>query len=105
MITYNGIQITEEEFESISSEIDNLDIEIKATVKKPPMEKLNYRFGKGVKSECESIADMFESHNQSDIARAAMAIGLREVRAMIEKNPTMANGMIHTGKIRHELFK
>lgn len=105
MITYNGVQITEEEFESISSEVDNLDIEIKTTAKKSPMEKLNYRFGKGVQLECEEIADMFEAHNQSDIARSAMAIGLREMRKMIDKNPTMANGLIHIGKIRHDLFK
>ena len=105
MITYNGVQITEEQFESIASNIDNLDIEIKASSKKSPMEKLNYRFGKGVQIECEEIAEMFESHNQSDIARSAMALGLRELRKMIDKDLTMANGLVHIGKIRHDFFK
>jgi hypothetical protein len=105
MITYNGMQITEEEFESISANLDNLNIEIKASNKKSPMEKLNYRFGKGVQKECEALAEVFEVHNQSDIARSAMAIGLRELRKMIDKDLVMANGLVHIGKIRHDLFK
>lgn len=105
MITYNGKQITEEEFAAISIEIDSLDIEIKASKKKHPMSKLNYRFGRGVQAECEAIADMFEAHNQSDIARAAMALGLKELRAKAEEDLKFANGLVHIGKIRHELFK
>lgn len=105
MITYNGMQITEEEFESITANLDNLNLEIKSTSKKSPMEKLNYRFGKGVQTECEAIAEMLEAHNQSDIARSAMAIGLRELRKLIDKDLVMANGLVHIGKIRHDLFK
>lgn len=105
MITYNGNQITEEQFATIQNDLDSLDIEIKASKKKTPMGKLNYRFGKGVQSECEAIAVMFENHNQSDIARAAMTIGLRELRARAEEDLKFANGLIHIGKIRHEFFK
>lgn len=69
------------------------------------MSKLNYRFGRGVQSECEAIAEILDDHNQSDIARSAMAIGLRELRKLIDKDLVMANGLVHIGKIRHDLFK
>lgn len=105
MITYNGKQITEEEFESIAANLDDLDVEIKATKQKRPMSKLNYRFGKGVQAECEAIAETLDAHNQSDIARSAMAIGLRELRKLVENDLSMANSLVHIGKIRHDLFK
>lgn len=105
MITYGDLELTKEEFERMMESSEELDVEIKVKQKKEPMEKLNYRFGKGIQSECEEIAEMFDAHNQSDIARSAMALGLSELRRVIEDDLTKANGLVHIGKIRHELFK
>ena len=105
MITYNGKQITEEEFATISNEIEDLDIEIKASKKKEPMEKLNYRFNKRVKSECEALSEMLTGHNQSDVARAAIALGISQIKKALKDGERQANGIVHIGKLRHDLLK
>lgn len=105
MFTFGDVELTKEEFDKMMENSEELDVEIKVKQKKEPMEKLNYRFNKGVQRECESLADMFECHNQSDVARAAIAIGLAKLRSLAKEETRKANGMVHLGKIRHDFLK
>ena len=105
MITYGDVELTKEEFDKMMENSDELDIEIKVKQKKEPMEKLNYRFNKGVKKECEALSELFDCHNQSDIARAAIAFGLSKIKKASEEDLQKASGMVHIGNVRHKLLK
>lgn len=105
MITFGDVELTKEEFDKMMESSSEIDVEIKVKQKKEPMEKLNYRFSKGVQRECEAISELFEYHNQSDVARAAIAIGITKIKEAIKKDSNHANGIIHIGKLRHDFLK
>ena len=105
MFTFGDVELTKEEFDKMMENSEGLDVEVKVKQKKEPMEKLNYRFNKGVQRECESLAEMFDCHNQSDIARAAIAIGLNQIKTLANECNRKANSIVHVGKIRHDFLK
>lgn len=102
MIKYGDVELTMEELLQMIADDSDYNVEIKKD--SSPMQKLNYRFSKGVPAKCEDIASQFECFNQSDIARAAIAIGLNQIKYHMKKNPDKAGGFIHIGKIRHDLL-
>lgn len=102
MITFGDIELTMDEFLKMISEDGSYNIEVKKD--SSPMQKLNYRFSKGVQAKCEEISSQFECFNQSDIARAAMAIGLNQIKEHMKNEPSKASGFIHIGKLRHDFL-
>lgn len=101
MIKFNDVELTLEEVNNMIASDESFSVTAKG--KKKPMQKLNYRFSNSISEECESIAEQFEAHNQSDIARAAMALGLRKLKeALKNEGEQHCNGLIHIGKMRHD---
>lgn len=105
MFTFGDVELTKEEFDKMMENSEGLEVEVKVKQKKEPMEKLNYRFNKGVQRECEAISELFDCHNQSDVARAAIALGLAQIKALAKESNRKANGMVHIGKMRHDFLK
>lgn len=105
MFTYGDVELTKEEFDKMMENSEELDIEVNVKQKKEPMEKLNYRFNKSVRSECEAISEILACHNQSDVARAAIALGIAQIKKALNDSERQANGLVHIGKLRHDFLK
>lgn len=104
MIKFNDVELTIEEVEAMFDSEDSFSVEIKTPKSdKKPMQKLNYRFSSSISKECESLSIQLDAHNQSDIARAAMAIGLHKLKTILEKEgEKQCSGHVHIGKMRHD---
>ena len=71
--------------------------------KKPSKAKLNYLFSKKSALDIKEITEKigFDGiHNESDIARAALRIGIKSLQDAIEDDPKRASGIVHINKLR-----
>lgn len=77
--------------------------------KKSPMEKIHYRFNSQTKSEISELAFNISSKNskwsESDVARAAMYIGMKQIKEVLEHDKKQASGLMHIIKLRLKFFK
>lgn len=85
------------------------ELSAKKNKKKETMKPLNYRFPTSAKSGCEMMADKSESlelnWNESDIARAAIYLGLQQLNEVYERDGKKFNGLMHVIKMRAALGK
>lgn len=80
-----------------------VDSEKKQGKKKPNKSKLNYLFSKKTTLQIKELAsnDVFDGvHTESDIARAAMRIGIKAIVDALDNDPKYASGLIHIQKLR-----
>ena len=71
--------------------------------KKPNKSKLNYLFSKKTSSDIKDLAFNigFDGvHSESDIARAAMRLGIKALQEALEDDAKRASGIIHIQKLR-----
>lgn len=73
-----------------------------------PMEKIHYRFPAKTKSECAKLAkslsfDGFD-YSESEVARAALHIGLQELERVKQKDKRCAQSLMKIIGMRHKLF-
>lgn len=71
--------------------------------KKPNKAKLNYLFSKKTSSDIKSLAfnvGFNGVHSESDIARAAMRIGIKALQEALDEDAKRASGLIHIQKLR-----
>lgn len=85
------------------------ELAAKKRSKKEVMKPINYRFPSSVKSGCEmmaeNVADSDFAWNESDIARAAMYLGLQQLNEVYERDNKKLNGLMHVIKMRAALGK
>ena len=71
--------------------------------KKPNKAKLNYLFSKKTSSDIKSLAfnvGFNGVHSESDIARAAMRIGIKALQEALAEDAKRASGLVHIQKLR-----
>ena len=77
--------------------------------KKQPMSSINYRFKQSTKSEIEGLSfDLSNVHrnwSESEVARAAMYLGLKQLREVYDHDKNQANGLMHIIKMRMGFIK
>ena len=77
--------------------------------KKSPMEKIHYRFNSQTKNEISELAFNISSKDskwsESDVARAAMYIGMKQIKEVLDHDKKQANGLMHIIKLRLKFFK
>ena len=93
-----------------SKKISELRVELEQIKKKKePMCALNYRFKKETKTEIEDLALNLSSVNrkwtESDVARAAMYLGIKQIMEVYEHSQKQANGLMHVIKLREKFQK
>lgn len=77
-------------------------------IKKTLKQKLNYLFSPSVKSRVNKLSSskFTDGFNDSDVARAAMYIGLSQLEeAVKEKDERRVRGLLHLAKLRSSLGK
>lgn len=76
---------------------------------KPTMKPLNYRFQSGVKSSIEDLSFNLSSDahkwSESEVARAAMYLGLKQLEEVYSNDKKQATGLMHVIKLRLSFFK
>lgn len=90
------------------AQIEELRAELaaKRAMQKPTMETLKVRFPSSIDSGCEMLADkMDDKWSKSDIARAAIYLGLKQINEVLERDPKKANGLMQVIKLRAALGK
>jgi hypothetical protein len=94
-------ETTKELLESIV-EIEDIRAKEKKKKKKPLKQRLNYLFTKKSSSDIKDIAEnpLMEGFSESEIARAAMYIGLSEIQKAIEKDRKHARGLLHISRLK-----
>ena len=98
-------EITKELLEA-SAQIESMRAELACKKrKKQVMKTLRVRFPSSVNSGCEILSDEFDNWNKSDIARAAMYLGLQQIKEVLDRDPKKANGLMHVIKLRAALGK
>ena len=90
-----------------SEHMDDVRAELaaKKRKKKQTMSPLNVRFPSSVESGCNMLDQSMENWNKSDIARAAMYLGLKQLNEVMNHDPKKVNGLMHIIKIRAALGK
>jgi len=74
--------------------------------KKKTAQPLNYRFHPSCKDDIKRVTDGFHGKfRESDIARAAIMIGLQEIERLQSENMNQAKGVIHIQKLKVQLQK
>lgn len=71
--------------------------------KKSVKKRLNYLFSSKSQSDIKALAGQscFDGlHNESDIARAALRLGLKQLQEALADDPKRASGLIHIQKLR-----
>lgn len=101
---------TTKELLEASKKIGDLRVELESKKnKKQPMGPLNYRFKKSTKSEIEDLScklsGVHRSWNESEVARAAMYLGLKQLREIYDHDKKQANGLMHIIKMRMGFIK
>jgi|GEM_PF-4968127 len=81
------------------------ELAAKKASQRPNMDTLKVRFPSSVHSGCEMLADKMDNWNKSDIARAAIYLGLQQLNEVLERDAKKANGLMHIIKIRAQLGK
>ena len=82
---------------------ESIEQKKKVGQKKPNKAKLNYLFSKKTSMDIKDLAfnvGFNGVHTESDIARAAMRIGIRAIQEALEDNPKRASGLVHIQKLR-----
>lgn len=73
------------------------------------LEKIHYRFPTKVKPKCQELSDLLSTDSktwtESDIARAAMYIGMKELESVCKKDKTVARSLMQLLSIKSKLFK
>lgn len=77
----------------------------KKAKQKQTMSPINVRFPSSVESGCKMLDEKMENWNKSDIARAAMYLGLKQLNEVMTHDPKKANGLMHLIKMRAALGK
>lgn len=101
---------TKQILESIEH-LDQLKAELEAKKAEKERNKktarpLNYRFYPTCKDDIKRITDRFHgSFNESDVARAAIMIGLQEIERLQSENMQQAKGLLHIQKLKVQLQK
>lgn len=99
-------EITESLLEAIAHiESERVKLEREKSEKKEVMETLKVRFPSSINSGCEMISEEFDNWNKSDVARAAMYLGLKQIKEVLDRDPNKANGLMHVIKLRTDLLK
>lgn len=94
-----------------SAQIESMRAELAASKKskKDTMKSLNYRFPSSAKTGCEMMAEKVSNAdlkwNESDIARAAMYLGLQQLNEVFDRDEKKLNGLMHIIKMRAALGK
>lgn len=101
---------TTKELLEASKKIGDLRVELESKKKKKqPMGPLNYRFKKSTKSEIEELScklsDVHRNWNESEVARAAMYLGLKQLREVYDHDKKQASGLMHIIKMRIGFIK
>ena len=89
-------------------QIKELQAELDAAknYKKPTMKPLKVRFPSSVESGCEMLADKInEQWSKSDVARAAMYLGLKQLNEVSEMGDKKVNGLMHIISLRYKFQK
>lgn len=77
--------------------------------KSPNMEKIHYRFPTKVKYSCEEMSANLSTEEkewtESDVARAAIYIGMKELQAVYDEDKVVARSLMHLLSIKAKLFK
>lgn len=77
--------------------------------KSPNMEKIHYRFPTRVKYSCEKMSNNLSTNDkewtESDVARAAMYLGMKELEAVYNEDKVVARSLMHLLAIKAKLFK
>lgn len=85
-----------------------LDLEKKKS-KKEPMSPLNYRYLTSTKKEIEDLSFNLSSPtkkwSESEVARAAMYLGMKQIQEVLDQDKTQANSLMHIIKLRLKFFK
>jgi hypothetical protein len=103
---------TTEKLIEMMTEVDRLKAivkdEIAAKKEKPNKAKLNYLFSPSTSEMIKALAEdgmLGGCHSESDIARAAMHIGLSKIYELLRQDKQKASGIIHIQKLRDKLSK
>lgn len=82
------------------------ELEAAKTKKKATMETLKVRFPTSIHSGCDMLADQYDwQWNKSDVARAAMYLGLQQLNEVGESGFNRINGLMHIINLRMKFQK
>lgn len=79
-------------------------------LKKQPMSPLNYRFQNTAKFKIKDLSDSLsigegKDWSESEVARAAMYLGLKQIREICDEDKKQAKGLMHIISIRLKFNK
>lgn len=73
------------------------------------LEKIHYRFPTNVKVSCSDLSESLSTEDkvwtESDIARAAMYLGMKELENVHKQDKVVARSLMHLLSIKAKLFK
>ncbi len=73
------------------------------------LEKIHYRFPTKVKVKCSDLSQSLSTESktwtESDIARAAMYLGMKELESVYKQDKIVARSLMHLLSIKAKLFK
>lgn len=89
---------------SAIAELEQLksDLQSKSKGKKPTKQRLNYLFTKKSGDDIKKLAadSRILQFSESELARAAMIIGLSEIEKALDDDAMQAVGMLHIAKLK-----
>ncbi|AUR84942.1 coil containing protein [Vibrio phage 1.064.O._10N.261.52.E2] len=98
---------TTKELLEARKQIKELKAQIAAEkTKKPTMKPMSVRFHSSAESGCEMLANKYDwQWSKSDIARAAMYLGLKQLNEVSNMSEKQLNGLMHVINLRCKFGK